>query len=375
MSLTGGPRVFALRYAMLCGCLPFDEPEMEVLYDRIIAGEYDFSPAPHLSHAARDLIMGLLRSPPEHRLTAREVLSHKWMRQTGGAASLVGSASLSVGLVGAVVDPACRQLVRRMEAEYGIPQREVIEALRRGERSPLTATYWLLRQRELRKGSIQRYVAHLPRPPPPRTAAQRRRPVPSHIRAAAAKLPAVAAVQPTGLLTGAGALRLDNTRGWAGHGGSHSHEPHILAGCGGGGGSSTHRGAGGRHVDKGGGTPGITQPLMQRPREEVPLYVHASGALSDRTDRDGHSRRLHELEAGPVRRAPGVPVRNTGATRESQLTHISDLGVPGVRGAESRHRGPPSHSVGGITSGIGAISMRSPARDSANSPKGKPRGW
>ena len=33
--------------------------DMDVLYDRIIAGDYDFSPAPHLSHAARDLIQGL----------------------------------------------------------------------------------------------------------------------------------------------------------------------------------------------------------------------------------------------------------------------------------------------------------------------------
>ena len=117
-------------YAMVCGCLPFDEPDMEVLYDRIIAGEYDFSPAPHLSNAAKDCITGLLRSPPEERLTAREVLNHKWMRINQTQAPS-GQLSLSVGLVGAIVDPACRQLVRRMEAEYGLPQRDVIEALRR----------------------------------------------------------------------------------------------------------------------------------------------------------------------------------------------------------------------------------------------------
>ena len=175
-------------YAMVCGCLPFDEPEMEVLYDRIIAGEYDFSPNPHLSHAARELVNGLLRSPPEERLTAREVLNHRWMRVNNSHVPS-GPLALSVGLVGAVVDPACRQLVRRMEAEYGLPARETIEALRKGERSPLTATYWLLRQRELRKGTIQRYAARLPRPPAqPRPTGQRRRPVPSHIRAAAAKL-------------------------------------------------------------------------------------------------------------------------------------------------------------------------------------------
>eukprot|EP00966_Prymnesium_polylepis_P295223 6817813-Prymnesium_polylepis.1 len=135
---------------------------MDVLYDRIIAGDFDFEPAPHLSPAAKELICGLLHMPPEERLTARHVLNHRWLR----AAS--APPPLSLGLLGAVVDPACRQLVRRMEVEYSIPQREVIEALRRGERCAITATYWLLRQRELRKGTIQRYQAHLPKPPPPR---------------------------------------------------------------------------------------------------------------------------------------------------------------------------------------------------------------
>ena len=36
-------------------------------------------------------------------------------------------------LIGAVVDPACRQLVRRMETDYAIPPKDVIEALRKGE--------------------------------------------------------------------------------------------------------------------------------------------------------------------------------------------------------------------------------------------------
>ena len=51
-------------YAMLCGCLPFDEPEVDVLYDRIIAGDYDFSPNPTLSPDAKQLVKGLLHMPP-----------------------------------------------------------------------------------------------------------------------------------------------------------------------------------------------------------------------------------------------------------------------------------------------------------------------
>ena len=73
---------------MVCGCLPFDEPDMDVLYDRIIAGDYDFSPAPRLSPDVRHLIRGLLHMPPEQRLTARQVMGHRWMRAVAAPPSL-----------------------------------------------------------------------------------------------------------------------------------------------------------------------------------------------------------------------------------------------------------------------------------------------
>ena len=169
-------------YAMLCGCLPFDEPEMDVLYDRIIAGSFDFSPAPRISPAAKDLICGLLRMPPDERLTARAVMNHKWLR------AAAPSPPATLGLTGAVLDPACKQLLRKLELDFGFARADVLEALRRGERTPATAVYWLLRQRELRRGTVQRYTALLPRPPPPRQPSQRRRPVPANLRAAATKL-------------------------------------------------------------------------------------------------------------------------------------------------------------------------------------------
>ena len=71
-------------YAMLCGCLPFDEPEMEVLYDRIIAGEYDFSPAPHLSHACRDLITGATFLQVRTIRKDRAVVRSRCPRRAGG---------------------------------------------------------------------------------------------------------------------------------------------------------------------------------------------------------------------------------------------------------------------------------------------------
>ena len=56
--------------------------------------------------------------PPEQRLTSRAVLSHRWLAQFAAPPA----ASIN-GLVGAVVDPACRQLSKLMEKEYGLAQK------------------------------------------------------------------------------------------------------------------------------------------------------------------------------------------------------------------------------------------------------------
>ena len=70
---------------------------------------------------------GLLHMPPEQRLTSRAVLSHRWLRANSGTNA---PPAMSLGLAGAVVDPACRHLVRLLASDYGYGQREVLEALR-----------------------------------------------------------------------------------------------------------------------------------------------------------------------------------------------------------------------------------------------------
>ena len=163
-------------------------------------------------------------------------------------------------------------------------------------------------------------------------------------------------------MTGASALRLDS-RGWPGGASPGGRAAalqtelgigsmHIGGGGGGGGGGSGspgHRGsAGGRYDDSKAGM----APLVQRPREEAPIYVHASGALSDRIDRDGHNRRLHELESGPTRRTAAHAghsraTAGTRDTRESHLTQITDLTHIGSPGREQRthHRNPVSSAM------------------------------
>ena len=325
-------------YAMVCGCLPFDEPEVDVLYDRIIAGDYDFSPNPQLSSDAKQLIRGLLHMPPEQRLTSRAVLSHRWLRASGA----VAPPSMNPGLAGAVVDPACRQLVRLVATEFGYSQREVLEALRKGERSSATATYFLVRQRELRKGTIKNYSAMLPRPPPPRLPTARRRPVPANLRAAAARLPPPTLPALTHPMAG---LRIDlapakPAKPAKPHARDDSHAQTALA----------------AHV-QGRGAPVVP-----------PAVVHESGALTDRVDRDGAARRTREMT---------LPAAE--ATSRRGHGGAMPLIAPGKAGNGARvseirplHGDPRTAQQGPVNAAaLGGISGRRAARFPVSSPRGK----
>mmetsp|Transcript_3949 Transcript_3949/g.10037 ORF Transcript_3949/g.10037 Transcript_3949/m.10037 type:complete len:617 (-) Transcript_3949:47-1897(-) len=161
-------------YALLCGCLPFDEEDMEILYDKIIAGDFNFDGCPDLSPEATNIIKGLLNTDPKRRLTAAAALEHSFIRnhQPGGALG-----DRVAVLAGSTTDLARAGVLRALSEEFGMSKAEVVEKLAKGERCYETALYFLVRQREIKHGRAIDQPNFLPTPPPPRTAEQTRRPV------------------------------------------------------------------------------------------------------------------------------------------------------------------------------------------------------
>ena len=67
----------------LCGFPPFSGDELFKLYRSIKRCDYNF-PSPHwddISESAKNLVRKLLVADPKERLTAHQVLRHKWMRE------------------------------------------------------------------------------------------------------------------------------------------------------------------------------------------------------------------------------------------------------------------------------------------------------
>ena len=65
-------------YSMLVGCLPFDDDDLQRLYNKIIKG--DFVLPSYLSSEAIDLIKQMLIVDVNKRITISKIKKHKWMR-------------------------------------------------------------------------------------------------------------------------------------------------------------------------------------------------------------------------------------------------------------------------------------------------------
>ena len=63
-------------YAMICGYLPFEDPNTSKLYKKILNCDY-LIPG-FISKTSKDLIKKILNTDPTKRLTIKEIRNHEW---------------------------------------------------------------------------------------------------------------------------------------------------------------------------------------------------------------------------------------------------------------------------------------------------------
>ena len=136
-------------YAMLCGCLPFEHANTSSLYKKIIAGNY--SEPRHLSRDARDILRRILNTDARKRYTVPQIQSHAWSRgeEKVGRAAAGASATLldeTASLASWVPDSS---LLERLE-RHGYAAATTAEELAEGRHTAATASYFLLRLKEIR---------------------------------------------------------------------------------------------------------------------------------------------------------------------------------------------------------------------------------
>uniref|UniRef100_A0A0N5AFM7 non-specific serine/threonine protein kinase n=1 Tax=Syphacia muris TaxID=451379 RepID=A0A0N5AFM7_9BILA len=66
-----------LLYALLCGTLPFEDNNMQILYRKISSGIY-VEPS-FLSESSKELLRSMLQVNPKRRISIKQLIEHKWI--------------------------------------------------------------------------------------------------------------------------------------------------------------------------------------------------------------------------------------------------------------------------------------------------------
>ena len=131
-------------FAMICGYLPFEDADNDVLYRKITEGR--FSIPRYVSEQAKDLLRKVLNVDPSKRYGIKQIKKHPWF-------NLVNQRlNINEGLlIKDVVIPIDEELIMKME-EYKFSKEEVRVNVLANKHNHITTTYYLLLRAKMRKG-------------------------------------------------------------------------------------------------------------------------------------------------------------------------------------------------------------------------------
>ena len=132
-------------YAMLCGCVPFEDKNNEKLYKKILDGKYKIPE--FLSDGAKDIISKILVTDPKKRYTIEQIKKHPWFNQ------IDIKKNMSKGLLlNKFVVPIDELIVEKMVNEFGYNSKEIKTYLLCNKHNHITTCYYLLLKQKIRNG-------------------------------------------------------------------------------------------------------------------------------------------------------------------------------------------------------------------------------
>ena len=131
-------------FAMICGFLPFEDPNTSQLYKKILNAEYKIPS--FVSKDGADILKGILETDADKRLTIEQIREHPWYKQhqeTRHNGIIVGSDQIPV-------DDALLEEIKKFDYDLDYA-RKCIEA---NKHNDVTASYNLLLKSKLREGKM-----------------------------------------------------------------------------------------------------------------------------------------------------------------------------------------------------------------------------
>ena len=130
-------------YAMLCGCLPFDDFSEDKLYSKIIKGNFVYPPMIEISKEVKNLINSILVVNPKQRYTIDDIKKNKWFLKNYRP---------SVGLFISICEIPVSNLVIEEMKKKGYDEKKVIDCIKNNNHNSLTTIYYLLVKQKLKQG-------------------------------------------------------------------------------------------------------------------------------------------------------------------------------------------------------------------------------
>ena len=130
-------------YAMLCGCLPFDDFSEEKLYSKIIKGNFVYPPTIEISKEVKHLINSILVINPKQRYSIDDIKKNKWFLKNYRP---------SVGLFISICEIPVSHLIIEEMKKRGYDEKKVTDCIKNNNHNSLTTIYYLLVKQKLKQG-------------------------------------------------------------------------------------------------------------------------------------------------------------------------------------------------------------------------------
>ena len=129
-------------FTLLCGYLPFEDPDTSKLYKKILNSDYKLPK--FISDKAKGMLEGLLNTDPIKRFTVDKIRNHPWF----SIAQLKTSSGIVVGTQQIPVDP----LILKQLEQFGFEPKHTQKCIEANKHDAATTTYYLLLQKYIRQG-------------------------------------------------------------------------------------------------------------------------------------------------------------------------------------------------------------------------------
>jgi 5'-AMP-activated protein kinase, catalytic alpha subunit len=130
-------------FALVCGYLPFEDPNTAKLYKKILNGEF-FIPK-FVGEDCKDLMKSILNTDPEKRYKAEDIKQHKWFNLVEPPHNIFEQGT------GITEIPIYKNILDLLE-QFRFNKKEAEKFIRANKHNHQTTTYYLLLKRYERMG-------------------------------------------------------------------------------------------------------------------------------------------------------------------------------------------------------------------------------